>query len=113
MGKLPGPLTEQLRAGDDLPVDNINFVEGEAFCHKLTQLGHQFGVLPKNWEFRLPTGPIVDQGDDKPGRLLFPGAPGPMNIGHAVQPFACASNRRGVTTMSVFALPSFACSSLK
>jgi formylglycine-generating enzyme required for sulfatase activity len=55
IGKLPGELTAQLPAGDDFPVGNVNFAEAEAFCHKLTELGRQSGVLPKDWEFRLPT----------------------------------------------------------
>jgi formylglycine-generating enzyme len=54
-GKLPGELTAELPAGDDLPVGNVNFAEAEAFCHKLTELGRESGALPKDWEFRLPT----------------------------------------------------------
>jgi len=55
VGALPGPLTAQLPAGDDLPVGNVNFAEAEAFCQKLTELGHSSGELPRDWEFRLPT----------------------------------------------------------
>jgi formylglycine-generating enzyme required for sulfatase activity len=55
MGKLPGPLTAELPEGDDFPVGNVNFAETEAFCRKLTDLSHQSGQLPKDWEFRLPT----------------------------------------------------------
>jgi len=55
MGKLPGPLTEQLPEGNDLPVGNVNFAEAEAFCQKLTELARRAGALPKDWEFRLPT----------------------------------------------------------
>jgi len=55
MGKLPGELTAELPEGDDFPVGNVNFAEVEAFCRKLTELGHQSGTLPKDWEFRLPT----------------------------------------------------------
>lgn len=55
IGKLPGELTTELPAGDDFPVGNVNFAEAEAFCQKLTELGRQSGVLPKDWEFRLPT----------------------------------------------------------
>src|SRR6266851_569465 len=55
IGKLPGPLTEQLPAGDEFPVGNVNFAEAEAFCRKLTEVSHQSGELPKDWEFRLPT----------------------------------------------------------
>ena len=55
IGDLPGELTAELPEGDDLPVGNVNFAEAEAFCHKLTALGHKSGALPKDWEFRLPT----------------------------------------------------------
>jgi formylglycine-generating enzyme required for sulfatase activity len=55
MGKLPGELTRELPEGDDLPLGNVNFAECEAFCRKLTELGHASGELPKAWEFRLPT----------------------------------------------------------
>ncbi len=55
IGKLPGELTAELLAGEDLPVGNVNFAEAEAFCQKLTELGHRIGDLPKDWEFRLPT----------------------------------------------------------
>ncbi len=54
-GNLPGELTEELPAGDEYPVGNVNFAEAEAFCLKLTELGRQSGDLPINWEFRLPT----------------------------------------------------------
>jgi formylglycine-generating enzyme required for sulfatase activity len=55
MGALPGELTEELPAGDDLPVGNVNFAETEAFCQKMTERCHADGILPKDWEFRLPT----------------------------------------------------------
>jgi formylglycine-generating enzyme required for sulfatase activity len=55
MGKLPGPLTDELPDGDDYPVGNVNFAEAEAFSAKLTELGHASGELPNDWEFRLPT----------------------------------------------------------
>lgn len=55
MGDLPGALTAELPAGDDLPVGNVNFAETEAFCRELTELGHRSGELPEDWEFRLPT----------------------------------------------------------
>jgi formylglycine-generating enzyme len=54
-GELPGELTAQLPEGNDLPVGNVNFAEAEEFCRKLTELGRQSGVLPRDWEFRLPT----------------------------------------------------------
>ncbi len=55
MGKLPGELTDELPEGDDYPVGNVNFAETEAFCKKLTELSHESGELPAEWEFRLPT----------------------------------------------------------
>ena len=55
MGELPGPLTAELPEGDDFPVGNVNFAETEAYCQKLTELGHHSGELPDDWEFRLPT----------------------------------------------------------
>ena len=54
-GALPGPLTKELPAGDDLPVGNVNFPETEEFCRRLTERGHRSGELPEEWEFRLPT----------------------------------------------------------
>jgi sulfatase modifying factor 1 len=55
IGKLPGELTAELGAGDDLPVGNVNYAEAEAFCRKLTALAHKAGELPADWEFQLPT----------------------------------------------------------
>jgi sulfatase modifying factor 1 len=55
IGDLPGPLTEELPAGDDLPVGNVNFAEAEGFCRALTDVAHRAGELPAEWEFRLPT----------------------------------------------------------
>ena len=55
MGTLPGELTDELPEGDKYPVGNVNFAEAEAYCQKLTELSHQSGELPKEWEFRLPT----------------------------------------------------------
>jgi sulfatase modifying factor 1 len=55
IGPLLGELTAELPERDDLPVGNVNFVEAEAFCRKLTELGRSSGALPKDWEFRLPT----------------------------------------------------------
>ena len=55
MGKLPGELTTELPADDNLPVGNVNFAEAEAFCAKLTELAHRTKALPLHWEFRLPT----------------------------------------------------------
>ena len=54
-GTLPGPLTAELPEGADLPVGNVNFAEAEAFCRKLSEMAWQAGVLPRDWEFRLPT----------------------------------------------------------
>jgi formylglycine-generating enzyme required for sulfatase activity len=55
VGKLPGELTDELPAGDDYPVGNVNFAEAEAFCQKLTERARHSGELPAGWEFRLPT----------------------------------------------------------
>jgi formylglycine-generating enzyme required for sulfatase activity len=55
MGPLPGPLTTELPAGDDLPVGNVNFAEAEEFCRKLTEVGQREGTMPAGWEMRLPT----------------------------------------------------------
>src|SRR5262249_50205648 len=55
VGELPGPLTAELPAGDDLPIGNVNFAEAEGFCKKLTELARGAGELPDGWEFRLPT----------------------------------------------------------
>jgi formylglycine-generating enzyme required for sulfatase activity len=55
IGELPGELTAELPAGDDLPVGNVNFAEAEAFCRRLTEMARQSGELPEDWEFRLPT----------------------------------------------------------
>jgi formylglycine-generating enzyme required for sulfatase activity len=54
-GKLPGELTAELPAGDDLPVGNVSFSEAESYCHKLTEVARASGELPAGWEFRLPT----------------------------------------------------------
>lgn len=55
MGNLPGECTEELPEGDDYPVGNVNFAEAEAYCAKLTELGHASGDLPSEWSIRLPT----------------------------------------------------------
>jgi sulfatase modifying factor 1 len=55
VGDLPGAPTDELPAGDDLPVGNVNFAEAEAFCRALTDVAHRSGDLPADWEFRLPT----------------------------------------------------------
>jgi formylglycine-generating enzyme len=55
VGELPGPLTKELPAGEDLPVGNVNFAETEVFCRKLTEQARQADDLPRDWEFRLPT----------------------------------------------------------
>lgn len=52
---LPGALTEELPAGDNFPVGNVNFAEAERFCDAASEDGHQSGELPLSWEIRLPT----------------------------------------------------------
>lgn len=53
--ELPGPLTAELPAGGHYPVGKVNFAEAEAYCHLLTVRARQSGVLPSEWESRLPT----------------------------------------------------------
>jgi formylglycine-generating enzyme required for sulfatase activity len=53
--ELPGPLTAELPAGDELPVGNVNLAEAESYCREITEASRRSGVLPSNWEFRLPT----------------------------------------------------------
>jgi len=55
VGKLPGDLTAELPAGNDLPVGNVSFAEAEDFCARLTKAARAAGELPTGWEFRLPT----------------------------------------------------------
>ena len=55
VGDLPGKLTAELPAGDDLPVGNVNFAQAEAFCRKLTEMAIASKGLPEGWKFRLPT----------------------------------------------------------
>jgi sulfatase modifying factor 1 len=54
-GALPGELTAELPEGDSYPVGNVNFAEAEDFTDQLTALARRSGVLPADWEFRLPT----------------------------------------------------------
>jgi formylglycine-generating enzyme len=53
VGEFPQP--QPTGEGDEFPVVWVRYVEAEAFCEKLTALGHKSGELPKDWEFRLPT----------------------------------------------------------
>ena len=55
MEKLPAELTAELPDGDNYPLGNVNYAEIEAYLVNLTQLSHDSGELPPNWEFRLPT----------------------------------------------------------
>ncbi len=55
VGELPGETTDELPAGDQLPVGNVNFAEAEEYCAKLTKCARDAGELPAGWEFRLPT----------------------------------------------------------
>jgi formylglycine-generating enzyme required for sulfatase activity len=55
VGNLPGKVEVSAGIGDDFPVYNVNFVEAEEFCERLTAQSHESSTLPKNWEFRLPT----------------------------------------------------------
>jgi len=55
VGDLPGAFTSGLPAGNDLPVGNVNFIEAETFCARVTERAHRSGTLPREWEFRIPT----------------------------------------------------------
>jgi hypothetical protein len=37
------------------PVDSVTWNQANEYCRKLTQLDGEAGVLPDNWEYRLPT----------------------------------------------------------
>jgi hypothetical protein len=39
----------------DAPVDTVSPEQATEYCQKLTQLDHAAGVLPDDWEYRLPT----------------------------------------------------------
>jgi hypothetical protein len=39
----------------DAPVDSVSWESAKEYCQKLTQLDRQEGVLPHDWEYRLPT----------------------------------------------------------
>ncbi len=49
------PATFNVGEGDDFPMYRVTFYEAEDFCRKLTELAHDSGALPDDWEFRLPT----------------------------------------------------------
>ncbi len=55
LGELPGKPTNELPAGDDLPVGNVSYLQAEAFCRKLTEKAVAAKELPPDWEFRVPT----------------------------------------------------------
>jgi len=39
----------------DAPVDSVNWEQANEYCQKLTKLDREAGVLPDDWEYRLPT----------------------------------------------------------
>jgi hypothetical protein len=39
----------------DAPVDSVTWDQAKEYCQKLTQLDREEGVLPHDWEYRLPT----------------------------------------------------------
>lgn len=39
----------------DAPVDSVTWQQASEYCQKLTQLDREAGVLPADWEYRLPT----------------------------------------------------------
>ena len=54
IGQLPGQLTAELPAGDDLPVGNVNFAEAEASAAKLTERGRQPASFPRTGSSGCP-----------------------------------------------------------
>ncbi len=64
LGKFPVTQGQYLRVmginpsefkGPNQPVERVSSREAVAFCERLTQEGLESGVLPPDWEFRLPT----------------------------------------------------------
>jgi hypothetical protein len=39
----------------DAPVDSVDWEQANEYCQKLTKLDREAGVLPDDWEYRLPT----------------------------------------------------------
>ena len=39
----------------DAPVDSVDWNSANEYCQKLTKLDREAGVLPDDWEYRLPT----------------------------------------------------------
>ena len=39
----------------DAPVDSVNWDQANDYCLKLTELDRETGLLPDDWEYRLPT----------------------------------------------------------
>lgn len=38
----------------DAPVDSVSWDQAKAYCHELTRIDREAGVLPPDWEYRLP-----------------------------------------------------------
>ena len=39
----------------DAPIDSVDWNQANEYCQKLTKLDREAGVLPDDWEYRLPT----------------------------------------------------------
>jgi sulfatase modifying factor 1 len=56
MGAFPERLpSEQFGFGEEFPVYWVNYAAAERFCRQLSSQAVRSGMMPQNWEFRLPT----------------------------------------------------------
>jgi hypothetical protein len=54
-GAVTGTNPTDHEAIEDAPIDSVNWEQANAYCRKLTELDREAGVLPDDWEYRLPT----------------------------------------------------------